>query len=106
MRGRPDDGHSVGMAWAVALSMVSAVCYAVAAVVQERLAAAGHHGLVHWIMALSLTGLGAGLHVAALGFGTVGVVQALGTLTLLFALPVAALRHMPISPGAWRDAGL
>jgi hypothetical protein len=51
--------------------------------------------------------MGAGLHVVALGFGTVGVVQALGTLTLLFALPIAALRtHAPIEPAAWRDAGL
>lgn len=94
------------MIWAVALSMLSAASYAVAAVVQERLAAAGHHGIKRWFWALLLTGVGAGLHVAALGFGTVGVVQALGTLTLLFAMPVAAVRRrMPIPARAWRDAG-
>jgi hypothetical protein len=93
--------------WAVALSMLSAGAYAVAAVVQERLAAAGHHGLKRWSAAVLLTGVGAGLHVAALNFGTVGLVQALGTLTLLFALPVSAIRRRtPISARAWRDAGL
>jgi len=93
--------------WAVGLSVLSAVSYAAAAVVQERLAAAGHRGLSRWAVSLSLTAVGAGLHVLALGFGTVGVVQALGTLTLLFALPIAALRtHAPIEPAAWRDAGL
>jgi hypothetical protein len=95
------------MIWAVALSLLSAASYAVAAVVQERLAAAGHHGLVRWSWAILLTGIGAGLHVGALGFGTVGVVQALGTLTLLLALPVAAIRRRtPISASAWRAAGL
>jgi hypothetical protein len=93
--------------WAVGLSVLSAVSYAAAAVVQERLAAAGHRGLSRWAVSLSLTGVGASLHVVALGFGTVGVVQALGTLTLLFALPIAAVRaHAPIEPAAWRDAGL
>jgi hypothetical protein len=92
--------------WAVALSMLSAGAYAVAAVVQERLAAAGHHGAKRWSAAVLLTGVGAGLHVGALGFGTVGVVQALGTLTLLFALPVAAIRRTPITARAWRNAGL
>ena len=95
------------LGWAVALSVLSAASYAAAAVVQERLAAAGQRGLSRWIAAMLLTGVGAGLHVVALGFGTVGVVQALGTLTLLFALPIAAVRtRTPIAPAAWRDAGL
>lgn len=95
------------LGWAVALSVLSAASYAAAAVVQERLAAAGHRGLSRWIVAMLLTGVGAGLHVVALGFGTVGVVQALGTLTLLFALPIAAVRtRTPIAPAAWRDAVL
>jgi hypothetical protein len=95
------------LGWAVALSVLSAASYAAAAVVQERLAAAGQRGLSRWIVAMLLTGVGAGLHVVALGFGTVGVVQALGTLTLLFALPIAAVRtRTPIAPAAWRDAGL
>jgi hypothetical protein len=94
------------LGWAAGLSVLSAVSYAAAAVVQERLAAAGHRGLSRWAVSLSLTGLGAALHVVALGFGTVGVVQALGTLTLLFALPIAAWRtRTAISPSSWRDAG-
>lgn len=95
------------MVWAIVLSAVSAASYALAAVVQERLAAAGHRGLGKWVGSVGLTGLGSGLHIAALKFGTVGLVQALGTLTLLFAMPVGALRkHTRISAGAWRDAGL
>jgi hypothetical protein len=95
------------LGWAAALSVLSAISYAGAAVVQERLAAAGHRGLSRWAGSLGLTGLGAVLHLVALGFGTVGVVQALGTLSLLFALPIAAWRtHTPIGPDSWRDAGL
>lgn len=95
------------MAWAIALSTLSALGYAVAAVVQERLAEARYRGWGTWIRALGLTGLAAGLHVAALKFGTVSVVQPLGTLTLLFAMPVAAIRkHTRIGAGAWLDAGL
>jgi hypothetical protein len=96
-----------GLQWAIALSMLSAVSYALAAVVQERLASDGHRSLPRWAMSLLLTGAGAGLHVVALDFGTVGVVQALGALTLIFALPVAAIRTRSRVPaGAWRDAAL
>jgi hypothetical protein len=93
--------------FAIVLSVLSAVSYAAAAVVQEQLAAAGHRGAPRWLMTLVLTGAGAGLHVIALGYGTVGVVQALGALTLLFALPIAAARtRSRVTAGAWRDAGL
>ena len=95
------------MVLAVVLSIFSAACYAAAAVVQERLAARGHRGLGRWAGSVGLTLLGATTHTVALDFGTVSVIQALGTLTLLFALPIAAVRtRTPISPGAWRDAGL
>lgn len=95
------------MVWAVVLSMFSAGCYAAAAVVQERLAARGHRGLGRWAASVGLTLTGAATHTVALDFGTVSVVQALGTLTLLVALPIAAVRtRTPISPAAWRDAGL
>jgi hypothetical protein len=95
------------LGWAAGLSVLSAVSYAGAAVVQERLAAAAHRGLSRWTGSLLLTGLGAMLHVVALGFGTIGVVQALGTLTLLFAMPIAAWRtHSRIARASWRDAGL
>lgn len=95
------------LAWAVMLSVLSAAGYAAAAVTQERLAENGQRGLSRWILALSLTGSGVALHVLALNFGTVAVVQALGTLTLLFALPISALRyHLRISAAAWADAVL
>lgn len=96
-----------GVEFAILLSVLSAVSYAAAAVVQEQLAAAGHRSGPRWLMALLLTGAGAGLHVIALGYGTVGVVQALGALTLLFALPIAAARtRSRVTAAAWRDAGL
>jgi drug/metabolite transporter (DMT)-like permease len=60
-----------------------------------------------WAVALLLTGSGVALHVLALNFGTVAVVQALGTLTLLFALPISVLRYRTrIDVPAWIDAGL
>ncbi|WP_246608088.1 DMT family transporter [Paractinoplanes toevensis] len=86
---------------------MSAASYAGAAVAQERLAKNGQRGLTRWAVALVLTAGGVGLHVIALNFGTVAVVQALGTLTLLFALPISALRYRTrISIPAWIDAGL
>jgi len=94
------------LVWAVALSVLSAVCYAAAAVAQEHFAGA-ERGLLRWVGPLLLTGAGAGLHVVALQFGTVGVVQALGALTLIFALPIAAARTRRRVTGAeWRQAWL
>ena len=95
------------LAWAVGLSMLSAASYAAAAVAQERLAEHRHRGGSRWAAALLLTGCGVGLHVVALNFGTVAVVQALGTLTLLFALPISVLRyHVRIGAPAWGDAAI
>jgi drug/metabolite transporter (DMT)-like permease len=89
------------------LSLLSAASYATAAVAQERLAEHGHRGWSRWAVALLLTGAGVLLHVVALNFGTVAVVQALGTLTLLFALPIQVIRYRtPISRPAWIAAGL
>jgi drug/metabolite transporter (DMT)-like permease len=91
----------------VALSVLSAASYAAAAVAQERLAEKGHRGISRWVVALLLTGGGVGLHVVALNFGTVAVVQALGTLTLLLALPISVLRYRTrIGLAAWADATL
>ncbi|MCU7722954.1 DMT family transporter [Actinoplanes sp. KI2] len=95
------------LAWAVALSVLSAASYAGAAVAQERLAWNRHRGLGRWAVALVLTAGGVSLHVLALNFGTLAVVQALGTLTLLFALPISALRYRArIGLPAWIDAAL
>ncbi|MFC7532639.1 DMT family transporter [Actinoplanes sp. GCM10030250] len=95
------------LGWAVCLSLLSVGAYATAAVAQERLAEHDHRGLSRWAVALLLTGAGVVLHVLALNFGTVAVVQALGTLTLLVALPIEVIRyHTPISRTAWLHAGL
>ncbi|WP_418960414.1 DMT family transporter [Streptomyces tritici] len=82
---------------AVLLSLVSAVAYAAAAIVQERVAASspGHvyapwHSPAWW-GSVALNCLGGLLHVAALAYGPLSVVQPLGALTIVFALPMAAL---------------
>ncbi|MFE5615569.1 DMT family transporter [Streptomyces sp. NPDC056470] len=81
----------------VLLSLVSAVAYAAAAIVQERVAASAA-GLTYaplrspaWWGSVLLNGLGAVLHVAALAYGPLSLVQPLGALTIVFALPMAAL---------------
>ncbi|MEV6299760.1 DMT family transporter [Actinoplanes sp. NPDC051861] len=95
------------LGWAVGLSLLSAASYAAAAVAQERLAEHRHRGRSRWAVALLLTGTGVALHVVALNFGTVAVVQALGTLTLLIALPIEVIRyHTRLSRAAWLDAAL
>ncbi|MEV7868246.1 DMT family transporter [Streptomyces sp. NPDC088124] len=85
------------LALSVLLSLVSAVAYASGAILQEHVAtdtparpyAPLHHGL--WWAAVALNGLGAALHVVALAYGPLSVVQPLGALTIVFALPMAAL---------------
>ncbi|MGW1010314.1 DMT family transporter [Streptomyces termitum] len=83
--------------WSVVLSFVSAVAYAGAAIVQERVAAvAGGPAYAPlrnplWWGAVLLSGLGAALHVAALAYGPLSLVQPLGALTIVCALPMAAL---------------
>ncbi|MYV64752.1 hypothetical protein GT043_02000, partial [Streptomyces sp. SID2131] len=44
-----------------------------------------------WWGAVLLNGVGAALHVAALAYGPLSLVQPLGALTIVFALPMAAL---------------
>ncbi|MFF9349224.1 hypothetical protein [Streptomyces sp. NPDC014734] len=83
---------------AVALSLVSAVAYAAAAVAQARLATrtepgAGLLSLLGrgaWWSAVGLNAGGALLHVAALGYGPLMLVQPLGALTLVAAVPLGA----------------
>ncbi|QGZ52000.1 hypothetical protein GPZ77_29805 [Streptomyces sp. QHH-9511] len=95
----------------VILSLVSAVAYAAAAIVQERVAAAAG-GRTYapvrnpvWWGAVLLNGLGAALHVAALAYGPLSLVQPLGALTIVFALPMAALfAGRRAGRTAWRGA--
>ncbi|WP_146164199.1 hypothetical protein [Pseudosporangium ferrugineum] len=79
---------------ALVLSLVSAVAYAAAAVVQERVAGRPISVLVWmptWWAAIGLNGAGALLHVLALRYGPLSLVQPLGVLTLVLAVPLGAV---------------
>lgn len=99
---------------AVLLSVVSAGCYAVAAVVQERLAALtpggwprGFLGRGRWWFAVGLNAAGGLLHVAALRYGPLSLVQPLGLLTLVLAMPLdAAMTGRRVSAAHWRGTGM
>lgn len=93
----------------VLLAVLSAVAYAAAAIVQERIAsttAPSRYALLRngrWWIAVLLNGSGALLHVAALGLGPLTVVQPLGVLTIVIAAPLAAVTvKRPVSASAWR----
>ncbi|MFI9582699.1 DMT family transporter [Streptomyces sp. NPDC052236] len=100
-----------GQAWfggavAIGLSVLSALAYAVAAVRQERVASrvrsapsvssvrrtgwAATFTSSAWWLAVALNGVGALLHVIALRYGSLTLVQPLGALTLVLALPLGA----------------
>ncbi|WP_217238000.1 DMT family transporter [Streptomyces sp. AC555_RSS877] len=81
---------------AVALSLISAICYATAAVVQERTAAntASVRGALlrsSWWWAVALNATGALLHVVALRYGPLTLVQPLGALSLVVAVPLGSM---------------
>ncbi|MCX5536059.1 DMT family transporter [Streptomyces sp. NBC_00006] len=95
----------------VLLSLVSAVAYAGGAIVQERVAVTSPKAAYAplrrpaWWGAGCLNGLGALLHVAALAFGPLSVVQPLGALTIVLALPMSALLvGRRAGATAWRGA--
>ncbi|NEB35830.1 DMT family transporter [Streptomyces sp. SID14515] len=99
------------LALSVLLSLVSAVAYAAGAIIQERVAATGDNSsraLVRngvWWVAVLLNGTGAVLHVVALAYGPLSLVQPLGALTIVFALPMAALFvGRRAGATAWRGA--
>jgi drug/metabolite transporter (DMT)-like permease len=82
---------------AVVLSLFSAVAYAAAAVAQERLASrnpgSGLLGLLGsgaWWCSVGLNASAALLHVVALKYGPLTLVQPLGALTLVAAVPMGA----------------
>ncbi|MER6181471.1 hypothetical protein [Streptomyces sp. NPDC001652] len=81
---------------AVVLSLVSAICYAAAAVVQERTAAdttsvRGALARGAWWGSVLLNASGALLHVVALRYGPLTLVQPLGALSLVLAVPLGSL---------------
>ncbi|MFD3531094.1 DMT family transporter [Streptomyces sp. NPDC058664] len=95
----------------VLLALVSAVAYAAAAIVQERVAASAagpRYAPLRspaWWGSVLLNGVGAALHVAALAYGPLSLVQPLGALTIVFALPMAALFvGRRAGQRAWRGA--
>ncbi|MEU6420863.1 hypothetical protein [Streptomyces spiralis] len=99
---------------AVVLSLFSAVAYAAAAVAQERLAArtagSGTLRLLRsgaWWWAVALNGSAALLHVVALKYGPLTVVQPLGALTLVAAVPMGArMAGRRVAAGEWRGTAL
>ncbi|MFE5729509.1 DMT family transporter [Streptomyces sp. NPDC056528] len=108
---------AAGTALAVLLSLVSAAGYALAAVAQSRLAAASPaapdgRGTLRallargqWWWAVGLNAAGALAHVAALHYGPLTLVQPLGALTLVAALPLGAYRaRRRVTRTEWRGA--
>ncbi|MBD3010765.1 MULTISPECIES: DMT family transporter [unclassified Streptomyces] len=99
---------------AVALALASAVAYATAAVAQERLAAGGRPDRMPrlllrgaWWGAVGLNSTGALLHVAALRYGPLTLVQPLGALTLVAAVPLGArLAGRRVVRDEWRGVVL
>ncbi|MFJ1968296.1 hypothetical protein ACIO93_06480 [Streptomyces sp. NPDC087903] len=95
---------------AVVLSLFSAVAYAAAAVAQERLASrTSGEGTLRllgsgaWWWSVALNASAALLHVVALRYGPLTVVQPLGALTLVAAVPLGArIAGRRVSANEWR----
>ena len=118
--GPPFEAHPV---IAVLLALGSAFLYALAAALQ-RLAAsrAAHEGtqprdgreffgalarMPLWWAGIASMGCGAGVHVVALGLGSVTLVQPVGVLALVLALPLdARLEHRTIRGAEWASAAV
>ncbi|MCK8433074.1 hypothetical protein G3I77_08475 [Streptomyces sp. D2-8] len=99
------------LALSVLLSLVSAFAYAGGAIVQERVAESSpvkQYAPLRrpgWWAAVALNGLGGVLHVVALAYGPLSLVQPLGALTIVVALPMAALFvGRKAGATAWRGA--
>ncbi|PWI06608.1 hypothetical protein DIZ27_32660 [Streptomyces sp. NWU339] len=110
-RPRAEEPPMSALALSVLLSFVSAVAYAGGAIVQERVAVsspAEQYAPLRrpgWWAAVALNGLGGLLHVVALAYGPLSLVQPLGALTIVFALPMAALFvGRRAGATAWRGA--
>ncbi|MFF4349272.1 hypothetical protein [Streptomyces sp. NPDC001530] len=99
---------------AVVLSLFSAVAYAAAAVAQERLASrsvgSGTLRLLAsgaWWWSVVLNASAALLHVAALKYGPLTLVQPLGALTLVAAVPLGArVAGRRVNAVEWRGTAL
>ncbi|MEV6110688.1 DMT family transporter [Streptomyces sp. NPDC051940] len=96
---------------ALLLALASAVAYASGAVLQERIA--GRASAVKalrqggWWVAVGLNIAGALLHIVALRYGPLTVIQPLGALTLVLALPLqAAVTGRRVGATQWKGAAL
>lgn len=91
---------------AIVLALASVVAYAVGAVVQHRVVGRLLTSGTGWL-AIGLNTAGAGLHVAALAYGPLTLVQPIGALTLVAGVPMgawAAGRH--VSRHEWHGVAL
>jgi drug/metabolite transporter (DMT)-like permease len=78
----------------IALCVAVSIAYATAALLQARhahLTVAELARVPQLWAALALNGLGAALHVTSLAFGPLSLIQPLGVLTLVIAVPLAAM---------------
>ncbi|MFC7220615.1 DMT family transporter [Streptomyces polyrhachis] len=96
---------------ALLLALASSVAYAGGAVLQERIAgrASAAQALRQggWWVAVGLNVAAALLHVVALRYGPLTIVQPLGALTLVLALPLqAAVTGRRVGAVQWRGAAL
>lgn len=110
---------------AVTLAVISALSFALGfAVQQSEAAAAGGRGPVdarggwrqflvalmsrrRWWLGSSAVLAGAVLHVVALGLGSISLVQPIGVLSLVLALPISArLTGHPLRAAQWVSAGV
>jgi hypothetical protein len=100
---------------AVVLALLSTCCYGTSAVLQEQEASAQSGvGLEllgqlirrsRWWLAVVATLVGAGLHTGALSVGPLSLVQPIGVLTLVLALPLGAgLAGRVVSGPEWAGA--
>jgi drug/metabolite transporter (DMT)-like permease len=103
---------------AVAAALLAALCYAIGAALEQKEASAAatqrvvHPGLLWqvlrrpiWLAGFAVMAVGEVLHVLALAWAPLAVVQPIGVTTVLFALPIGALvarRRPRLSPlPAW-----
>jgi hypothetical protein len=100
---------------AVTVALLSTGCYAISAALQEHEAArqdASGAALIWrlakrpwWWFAVAATVAGAALHIAALALGPLSLVQPLGVMTLVLALPLGArLGGRAVTGAQWRAA--
>lgn len=91
---------------AVVLALASVVAYAIGAVVQHRATGRLLTSGTGWL-AIGLNATGAALHVVALAYGPLTLVQPIGALTLVAGVPLGAwTAGRRVSRAEWRGVAL